>query len=135
MAKLRTVEKEKHDAIIVGARCAGSTLAIALADRGWDVVLVDRDTFPSTTVSTHLIYPNTIANLERLGVLDTLRSEHELTFVRHCFVGLGHVAEGTYTSVGGWELGAAPRRIVLDKAGVDTALAKGVNGIFGNRVV
>jgi 2-polyprenyl-6-methoxyphenol hydroxylase-like FAD-dependent oxidoreductase len=129
------MEKERHDAVIVGARCAGSTLAIALAERGWDVALVDRDTFPSTTVSTHLIYPNTIANLERLGVLGTLQSEHELAFLKHRFVGLGNVVEGTYTSVGSWELMSAPRRIALDKAGVDTALAKGATAIFGNRVV
>jgi 2-polyprenyl-6-methoxyphenol hydroxylase-like FAD-dependent oxidoreductase len=135
MAKVSDMAREKYDAVIVGARAAGSTLAIALAERDWDVALVDRDTFPSTTVSTHLIYPNTIAKLERLGVLSTLQSAHELTFVRHCFVGLGHVAEGTYTSVDGWEVGLAPRRIALDKAGVDTALSKGIQGIFGNRVV
>jgi 2-polyprenyl-6-methoxyphenol hydroxylase-like FAD-dependent oxidoreductase len=126
---------EEYDAIVVGARCAGATLASALADRDWDVALVDRDTFPSTTVSTHLIYPNTLANLERLGVLGTLASEHELRFVKHRFVGLGHEAAGSYTSVGGFDLGLAPRRIALDKAGVDTALAKGATGIFGSRMV
>src|SRR5215207_9560092 len=52
---------EEKDAVIVGARCAGSTLAIALAERGWDVLVVDRDTFPSETVSTHFVYPNTVA--------------------------------------------------------------------------
>ncbi len=80
---------ERFDAVIVGARCAGSTLATALAHRDWDVALIDRDTFPSTTVSTHLLYPNTLARLERLGVLDTLRSEHELAFASHRLVALG----------------------------------------------
>ena len=78
-----------HRHRVVGARCAGSTLATALAHRDWDVALVDRDTFPSTTVSTHLLYPNTLARLERLGVLDTLRSEHELAFASHRLVGAG----------------------------------------------
>jgi 2-polyprenyl-6-methoxyphenol hydroxylase-like FAD-dependent oxidoreductase len=126
---------DKHDAVIVGARCAGSTLAIALAREGWDVALVDRDTFPSTTVSTHLLYPNTLARLERLGVLDTLQSEHELAFVPHRLVALGHEIAGRYTPIGGFDLGVAPRRIVLDKAGVDTALAAGVTGLFGTRAV
>jgi 2-polyprenyl-6-methoxyphenol hydroxylase-like FAD-dependent oxidoreductase len=126
---------ERYDAIVVGARCAGSTLANALAERDWDVVMVDRDTFPSTTISTHLIYPNTLANLERLGVLDTLQSEHELAFIKHRFIGLGHVAEGTWTPVDGWELASAPRRVALDKAGVDTALARGARAEFGRRVV
>jgi 2-polyprenyl-6-methoxyphenol hydroxylase-like FAD-dependent oxidoreductase len=126
---------EKHDAVIVGARCAGSTLATALAQRDWDVALIDRDTFPSTTISTHLIYPNTIARLERLGVLDTLRSQHELAFASHRLVALGHEIAGTYTPIEGFDRGLAPRRIALDKAGVDTALAAGVTGVFGTRVV
>jgi 2-polyprenyl-6-methoxyphenol hydroxylase-like FAD-dependent oxidoreductase len=126
---------EKHDAVIVGARCAGSTLATALAQRGWDVALVDRDTFPSTTVSTHLIYPNTLARLERLGVLNTLQSQHQLTFASHRLVALGHEIAGKYTSIEGFDLGLAPRRIALDKAGVDTALAAGAKGVFGARVV
>ena len=126
---------EEHDAIIVGARCAGSTLAAALAERGWDVALVDRDTFPSTTVSTHLLYPNTLARLEKLGVLDRLRSEHELTFVAHRLVALGHEIAGRYTPIEGFDLGLVPRRIALDKAGVDTALAAGAKGVFGTRAV
>jgi 2-polyprenyl-6-methoxyphenol hydroxylase-like FAD-dependent oxidoreductase len=126
---------EQHDAVIVGARCAGSTLATALAQRGWDVALVDRDTFPSTTVSTHLIFPNTLARLERLGVLDTLRSRHELSFASHRLVALGHEVAGRYTPIEGFDLGLAPRRLALDKAGLDTALAAGARGIFGTRVI
>ena len=126
---------EEHDAVIVGARCAGSTLAVALAERGWDVALVDRDTFPSTTVSTHLLYPNTLARLEKLGVLDRLRSEHELTFVAHRLVALGHEIAGRYSPIEGFDLGLVPRRIALDKAGVDTALAAGAKGVFGTRAV
>jgi len=126
---------ERHDAIVVGARPAGSTLANALAERDWDVVMVDRDNFPSTTVSTHLIYSNTLANLERMGVLDTLQSQHDLPYVKHRFIGLGHVTEGGFTSVDGWDVVAAPRRIALDKAGVDTAIKKGAKAEFGHRVV
>ena len=126
---------EEHDAVIIGARCAGSTLATALAERGWDVALVDRDTFPSTTVSTHLLYPNTLARLEKLGVLERLSSEHELTFVAHRLVALGHEIAGRYTPIEGFDLGLVPRRIALDKAGVDTALAAGAKGVFGTRAV
>ncbi len=126
---------EVYDAVIVGARAAGSTLAITLADRGWDVALVDRDTFPSTTVSTHLLYPKTLARLDQLGVLDRLRSEHDLPLVSHRVRALDHDIAGLFTSVDGYDRAAAPRRIVLDKAGVDTALAKGVKGYFGTRAV
>ncbi len=43
-----------YDAIVVGARCAGSPVAMLLARKGYKVLVVDRSTFPSDTVSTHL---------------------------------------------------------------------------------
>ena len=126
---------EEHDAIIVGARCAGSSLAIDLARRGWDVLLVDRDEFPSTTISTNGIWPNGLARLERLGVLERIRSEHELPMYESRFLGLGHEIVGGFTPINGFDRAAAPRRIVLDKAGIDVALAAGAKGVFGKRVV
>jgi 2-polyprenyl-6-methoxyphenol hydroxylase-like FAD-dependent oxidoreductase len=127
---------EERDAVIVGARCAGSTLAIALADQGWDVLLIDRDTFPSDTVSTHFMYPNTIARFEELGILETLLSSHEVPFLASRFVGLGHRIEGLYTPIAGFDRGMGPRRVELDAAIVETALAKpGVTGRFESKVV
>ena len=59
-----------YDAIVVGARCAGSPTAMLLARKGYRVLLVDRATFPSDTVSTHLIHPPGVAALARWGILD-----------------------------------------------------------------
>src|SRR5437763_17056542 len=126
---------EEHDAIIVGARCAGSALAIGLARQGWDVLLLDRDEFPSTTISTHGIWPNGVARLEQLGVLDTLRAEHELAFYESRIRGLGHEIVGGFTPIDGFDKAMAPRRIVLDKAGVDTAVAAGAELKQGRRAV
>jgi 2-polyprenyl-6-methoxyphenol hydroxylase-like FAD-dependent oxidoreductase len=42
-----------YDAIVVGARCAGSPTAMLLARKGYRVLLVDKATFPSDTISTH----------------------------------------------------------------------------------
>jgi 2-polyprenyl-6-methoxyphenol hydroxylase-like FAD-dependent oxidoreductase len=61
-----------YDAIVVGARCAGSPTAMLLARNGHKVLLVDRDRFPSDTLSTHLIHPPGIASLRRWGLLDRL---------------------------------------------------------------
>jgi 2-polyprenyl-6-methoxyphenol hydroxylase-like FAD-dependent oxidoreductase len=126
---------EEKDAVIVGARCAGSTLAIELAGRGWDVVMVDRDTFPSDTISTHMMFPNTLARLEQLGVLDRLRTEHTIASVDWRIVGLGHETTGAFTPIEGFDRASSVRRIALDKAFVDAALAAGVEGRFGRRVV
>jgi 2-polyprenyl-6-methoxyphenol hydroxylase-like FAD-dependent oxidoreductase len=60
------------DVIVVGARCAGAPLATMLARDGLRVCLVDKDRFPSDTLSTHGIQPAGIQVLGRIGVLDSL---------------------------------------------------------------
>ncbi len=121
--------------MIVGARCGGSTLALALARAGWEVLLVDRDTFPSETVSTHLLFPNTLARLQQLGALDTLLAAHEVPMLDFRLVGLGHDIAGGFTPIDGFDRAAAPRRGALDEAILNTALAAGARGRFGERVV
>lgn len=121
--------------MIVGARCAGSTLALALARRGWDVLVVDRDTFPSETISTHLIFPNTLARLEQIGALDALLAAHDVPMLDFRIIGLNHEITGSFTPIDGFDKAAAPRRSALDSAILDTALATGVDGRFGERVV
>src|ERR1043166_7073827 len=59
-----------YDAIVVGARCAGSPTAMLLARRGYRVLVVDRATFPSDTLSTHMIHGPGVAALRRWGLLD-----------------------------------------------------------------
>src|SRR5262245_13659178 len=60
------------DVIVVGARCAGSPTAMLLARKGYRVLLVDRATFPSDTVSTHLLHPLGAEALSRWGLLERL---------------------------------------------------------------
>jgi 2-polyprenyl-6-methoxyphenol hydroxylase-like FAD-dependent oxidoreductase len=60
-----------YDAVVVGARVAGATLATLLGQADYRVLLVDRATFPSATLSTHFFRgAGLIAVLERLGALD-----------------------------------------------------------------
>lgn len=61
-----------YDAIIVGARCAGSPTAMLLARRGFKVLLVDKATFPSDTISTHILWPHGAEILRRWGLLQHL---------------------------------------------------------------
>src|SRR5437870_1027846 len=53
--------QEQYDAIVVGARCAGSPTAMLLARKGYKVLVVDRATFPSDTLSTHILHPPAVA--------------------------------------------------------------------------
>ena len=64
--------KHHYDALVVGARCAGSPTAMLLARKGYKVLVVDRATFPSDTISTHLIHPLGVATLNTWGLLDRL---------------------------------------------------------------
>src|SRR4029453_10288548 len=63
-----------YDAIVVGARCAGSPLAMLLARKGYEVLLVDRAAFPSDTLSPHPIHPPGVAALGRWGLLDRVKA-------------------------------------------------------------
>jgi 2-polyprenyl-6-methoxyphenol hydroxylase-like FAD-dependent oxidoreductase len=63
---------KSFDVIVVGARCAGAPLATMLARSGLRVCLLDKDRFPSDTLSTHGIQPTGVQVLERIGVLETL---------------------------------------------------------------
>jgi flavin-dependent dehydrogenase len=64
----------EYDAIIVGARVAGSTLALLLADRGYNVLLLDRSTFPSDTLSTHFFRAPSFRAFNKAGVLQEVLS-------------------------------------------------------------
>lgn len=116
---------QRYDAIIVGARCAGSALAIELTRGGWQVLLVDRNTFPSDTISTNGLWPNAVARLDALGVLDVLRGRHRLNLCQLRWRAFGHEISGAFTPIDGHDLCMAPRRMVLDSALLDTAVAAG----------
>lgn len=59
-----------YDAIVVGARCAGAPTAMLLARKGYRVLLLDRDRFPSDKMSTHYIHLPGKVRLHRWGLLE-----------------------------------------------------------------
>jgi flavin-dependent dehydrogenase len=114
------------DAIVVGARCAGSPTAMLLARAGYRVLLLDRAEFPSDTLSTHLIHQPGVAALARWGLLNRVSASgcppldqavYEVADVR---------LEGCSRGVDGQRAAYAPRRRVLDAILVDGAVASGV---------
>jgi len=113
-----------HDVIIVGARCAGSPTAMLLARQGYRVLVVDRATFPSDTVSTHVLHPKAGAALQRWGLLDAVVATGcpPVTTYRFDFGPI--TLSGRPASPEGLPA-YAPRRTVLDKILVDAAVAAG----------
>ncbi len=124
----------RYDAIVVGARCAGTTVATVMAHAGRRVLLVDRDEFPSDAVSTHQLFPNSLALLDELGVGDRLRSTHRIRPVEYSWRVLGHAVSGGFTPIGGHDRTCSIRRVTLDAAAVDTAVSVGVEARLGSAV-
>jgi 2-polyprenyl-6-methoxyphenol hydroxylase-like FAD-dependent oxidoreductase len=122
-----------YDAIVIGARCAGSPTAMLLARRGHRVLVVDRATFPSDTISTHVVHPLGVAALGRWGLLETLVATgcppiHAYAFDFGPFTLAG--APGTADA----PVAYCPRRTVLDKLLVDAAAGAGAEVREGFRV-
>ena len=114
-----------YDAIVIGARCGGSPTAMLLARNGYRVLLVDRATFPSDTMSTHLAHPPAVAALDRWGILEQLEATNCPPITRYSF-DFGPVAvAGTPRPSNGTAKAYCPRRIVLDALLVEAAAAAG----------
>lgn len=114
-----------YDAIVIGARCGGSPTAMLLARSGYRVLLVDKATFPSDTMSTHFVHPPGVAALARWGILERLEAtncppvtKYSYDFGPVTISGSPHPADGVANAYG-------PRRLVLDTLLVEAAVAAG----------
>ena len=114
-----------YDAIVVGARCAGSPTAMLLARKGYDVLVVDKATFPSDTMSSHLVHAPGVAALRRWGLLDNLVATgcppietYAVDFGPIRLAGTPKPSDGSSTAY-------CPRRTVLDALLVDAAVDAG----------
>src|SRR5688500_15152914 len=116
---------DTFDAIVIGARCAGAPAAMLLARAGHKVLLVDRDSFPSDTLSTLMIHPPGVALLRRWGLLDRLAATRCPAIARYT-LDFGPLAiSGSPAPAGGVAVAHAPRRTILDKLLVDAAAEAG----------
>jgi len=117
----------EYDAIVVGARVAGSPTAMLLARKGYRVLLVDRATFPSDIMSTHVIHAPGMEALHRWGLDDRVIAtgcppvtRYRLDFGPMAIVGAPRGLPGAPHAY-------APRRIVLDNLLVEAAAQAGAH--------
>src|SRR4029079_15824258 len=106
---------DSYDVIIVGARCAGAPTAMLLARQGHRVLLVDHATFPSDTVSTHVIHAPGVAALHRWGLLDSVIASGAPPVDSYSFDFGPITISGTPLPCDGFTTAYAPRRTILDK--------------------
>jgi 2-polyprenyl-6-methoxyphenol hydroxylase-like FAD-dependent oxidoreductase len=115
-----------YDAIIIGARCAGAPTAMLLARKGYRILLVDKATFPSDTISTHIIWPHGAEVMHRWGLLDGLAATGCPPVALQLVFDVGPFAlKGGVIDTNGGRGGFCPRRTVLDKLLVDAAVTAG----------
>ncbi len=117
--------REQADVVVVGARVAGSPAAAELARRGRKVIVLDAGTFPSDTLSTHVIFPTCVAELNALGALEPLLATGTPTHPDVLMNHGGIDVSWHYTPVDGFNYGMCPRRTTLDAILVDTARQAG----------
>ncbi len=115
------------DVVVVGARCAGSATAIALASRGRHVVVLDKARFPSDTLSTHLIWPAGLAELQELRALEAVAKLGAPPLPVAYASGGGIEVRAGYTRVDGIAHAMCVRRTGLDAALVETARGAGAD--------
>ena len=120
-----------YDVIVVGARCAGSPLAMLLARAGHRVALVDRASFPSDTMSTHFLWQRGAARLNAWGLLGRLQARG-CAPIRQITFDAGPVQlTGIGPAVGGVAETYCPRRTVLDALLAEAAAESGAELVDG----
>jgi menaquinone-9 beta-reductase len=121
----------RHDVIVVGARCAGATLATFLARAGASVLLLDKDRLPSDQVlSTHTIHPPGLDVLDEVGVGDAVRAVAPATRL----VRLRKNDAVVDIEFSGGRAEYCPRRARLDALLQDAAASAGVEVLDRTRV-
>ena len=129
-----SARRNSYDAVVVGARAAGSPLATRLAEQGWRVLLLDREPPPANVLSTHCLFPNTLARLAELGALQRIEAEHQVNLIEYGVRTLGREVSGAFTPIGGFDRAATITRPVLDEALLEVAVAAGAETRFGEKV-
>jgi 2-polyprenyl-6-methoxyphenol hydroxylase-like FAD-dependent oxidoreductase len=130
-----TSTHSNHEVVVVGARCAGAATAMLLARQGHDVVMVDRTTMPSDTLSTHAISRGGVVQLSRWGLLDDLLASGAPPIRQVSFHLGGEADVRTVKSSAGVDHLLAPRRYVLDSILAEAAQDAGASFLSGHTVL
>jgi geranylgeranyl reductase family protein len=80
-----------HDVVVVGAGPAGSSCGYWLADAGWDVVVVEKKTFPREKTCGDGLTPRAVRQLADMGLEGSLAGSHRYAGLRA--FGFGHCIE------------------------------------------
>ena len=114
-----------YDTIVIGARTAGATTAMLLAQAGQRVLVIDKAKYGSDTLSSHALMPGAVNSLHRWGLLDAVFAADTPMITETRFVYGGENMTIEVKPRPGVPGLAAPRRTVLDPILVDAAIDAG----------
>ncbi|WP_237212935.1 NAD(P)/FAD-dependent oxidoreductase [Falsiroseomonas oryziterrae] len=124
-----------YDAVIVGARCAGAATAMLLARKGLRVLLLDRGTYGSETLSTHALMRGAVLQLARWGLVPRLLAAGTPPIRSTSFHYGADELRIAVKPGDGVDALFAPRRSVLDAILVDAAVEAGAELRHGETVL
>jgi flavin-dependent dehydrogenase len=128
---MSTLNRRRHDVVVVGARVAGSATAMLLARLGHDVLVVDQASFPSDTTSTHSIARSGVVQLRRWGLLDEVLDSGAPPIRQVTFNADGASLTRPIKHKAGVDVLVAPRRYLLDTIVAAAARRAGAELRFG----
>jgi flavin-dependent dehydrogenase len=122
--------------IIVGARCAGASLATLLARAGMKVAVIEQAKFPKMTLSSHLIEADALMFLQQLGVIEAVR-DTGVRFMKQIDMRLNDLRLVRSWPLRFDDLGGSAflRRHLLDSILADAAVQAGADVRMSTKVV
>ena len=109
----------RYDAVISGARCAGAATALLLARSGAKVLMIDRQSYGSDTLSTHALMRGAVLQLTRWGLIPDIASADTPTIRSTTFHYGSEAIRVAIKPEHGVDCLFAPRRTLLDRLLVD----------------
>jgi menaquinone-9 beta-reductase len=125
----------RYDAVVVGARCAGASTGMLLAQRGLRVLVADSGRYGTDTLSTHALMRGAVLQLGRWGILEKIEAAGTPAVRSASFYYGDEAIHVPVKPADGIEALYAPRRTLLDGLLVDAARAAGAEVLHETRLI
>jgi 2-polyprenyl-6-methoxyphenol hydroxylase-like FAD-dependent oxidoreductase len=127
--------RSSFDAVIVGARSAGTGTALHLARHGWSVLVVEQAPSPAAAVATQVLLRAGVLQLSRWGLLEGVYAAGTPPVTRTTYHLGGDDLAITVKPAAGVDAFCAPPRSVLETVLNDAARAAGAEVRVGTRAI